>query len=351
LILTVIGNRPQLIKSVLISKALKVLQVNEQIVYTYQHYDAYMYKSICEELNIEIVPNKLVNKKPASLQDYLTNIKVQVKNIKLIKCVVVYGDTHSTLAGSLFAKQHNLKLIHIEAGERSYNNQMPEEINRIAVDYLADVLLCVNKKSAQNLKPKPKNKAIKIVGDVMLDALFFYKEVSPSLTFDFKNIKLDKPYIYFTLHRKSNTDNIAKINEVLLMLGNLRIPIIYPMHSRLYSKKEELIIPKNIQVTKPFTYLESIHILKNATYVITDSGGLQKEAYWLQKKCITLREDTEWMETLTGSWNTLYSGKDSIELQKIMDKKPLLKNWDIKQFGNGKATGKIVDAILKSCVV
>jgi UDP-GlcNAc3NAcA epimerase len=135
------------------------------------------------------------------------------------------------------------------------------------------------------------------------------------------------------------------------MLGGLKIPIIYPMHSRLYSKKEKLIIPQNIKVTKPFTYLESIQILKNATYVITDSGGLQKEAYWLQKKCITLREDTEWMETITGGWNTLYSGKDSIELQKLLDKKPLLKNWDIKQFGNGKATGKIVNAILKSCAI
>jgi UDP-GlcNAc3NAcA epimerase len=350
LILTIIGNRPQLIKSALISKELKLRNLKETIVYTYQHFDDEMYTSICKELDIKINNNKLVNKTPKSLQDYINNIQVQIKKIKHISVVIVYGDTHSTLAGSLFAKQHNIKLIHIEAGERSFNNQMPEEINRIAVDYLADILVCVNKKSSNNLKSFSKGKIVKVVGDIMLDTLFFYKDIKPFSTTFFEDNILKKPYIYFTLHRQSNTVDIATINEILLMIGNLNIPVIYPMHPRVFNKIKELNIPSIVKVTKPFTYLESVQVLKNATYVITDSGGLQKEAYWLQKKCITLRNDTEWSETLIGNWNTLYTGKNSKDLLRILAIKPSLKKWDIKQFGNGKATNKIVNVIMKSCI-
>ena len=352
MILTIIGNRPQLIKAAMVSKAFAANGIAEQLLYTYQHYDVNLFEKNCEELGLQFTNHKLVNKQPQSLHDYIYNIEVQVNASALadkkIKAVLVYGDTNSTVAGTLFAKKHHLKLIHVEAGERSYNNTMPEEHNRIATDYAADLLLCVNAKSKQNVANKIYQSKKLIVGDIMLDALLHFKNYDTAITVHKKVAALvnaKQPYIYFTLHRHANTTEVANINAILKMLGQLPYTVVWPMHPRLHSVKAKLSIPNNIIVTLPIAYIENIKIVTAAIAVITDSGGLQKEAYWLQKQCITLRADTEWTETLHHNWNTLYTGNNAKDIISILHKKINLTTWNIKQFGNAKAAYNITKAV------
>ncbi len=350
MILTVLGNRPQLIKSVMVSKALQLLHIKEYIVYTYQHYNYDMYTAIVQDYNINITANEHIIEQPHSIQDYLYNIEVQIKQlVKKIQLIIVYGDTNSTVAGALFAKKNNLKLIHIEAGERSYNNTMPEEHNRIMVDYSSTVLCCVNSKAKSQLSNSIYKGNKIIVGDVMLDMLQYTQNQNKtaSNTQLIQLLQDNKSYYYFTMHRQSNTVSYEHMHSIFAMLGKLKHTILYPMHPRVQALYSSSLLPINFVVTKPLQYNDNIIAIANANAVLTDSGGVQKEAYWLQKKCVTLRNDTEWVETLAGGWNTLYHKNTTNALIKILKQKPDIDQWNIVQFGNGKAAKRIANVIQK----
>jgi UDP-GlcNAc3NAcA epimerase len=351
LIITIIGNRPQIIKAALVSKALRNCGITEKLIYTWQHYDNGMSVQLMRQLEL---PYKVsaplaakLNKQPVSMEDYLQNIAVQVKgNLSKIKAVLVYGDTNATLAGALFAKKNRFPLIHVEAGERSFNNQMPEEQTRIATDFAADLLLCVNRKSLANLRnPMYTGKKI-VVGDVMLDALLHFSEKASFDGMDLPPVvfKNKKPIIYFTMHRQSNA-NTEKITGIIHMLGKLPYNILWPVHPRITGMIKNIELPANFSTVPACSYLNSLALLQKAKFIITDSGGLQKEAYWMQKKCITLRADTEWTETLKGNWNSLYEGLSSRKLQSLLNQKPDSAKWGLQPFGNGKAAGKVAAAI------
>ncbi len=350
MILSIIGNRPQIIKAFVVSKSLLEKGIEEKIIYTWQHYDDSLFLNLVKEVQLNIYDKKglLINKKPQSIADYLSNIEIQAKAIQQqIEAIIVYGDTHSTLAGALFAKKNGYKLIHIESGERSFNNEMPEELNRISTDYLADLLLCVNQKSKQNLSQSLYRSKVKVIGDVMLDALLYFQKM-PQVSIKNKQVKqliVEKgSYIYFTLHRQANTTT-SFINSVLKMFEELPYSIVWPIHPRVQKRVATLKIPSNVIVINPVSYFESLYILNHAQYIVTDSGGLQKEAYWCQKKCITLRQETEWTETLIGGWNNLLKQNETAQLKKILQQKVNIKIWGLKEFGNGKAALNAANAI------
>jgi UDP-GlcNAc3NAcA epimerase len=261
--------------------------------------------------------------------------------------VIIYGDTNSTIAGALAAKKIHIKVAHVVAGLRSFNMNMPEEINRILTDRISDILFCPTKTAVNNLKREGYefiNTQIVEVGDVMLDAAYFYsdKEQKP-------NIEMPETFVLATIHRAENTDNSDRMYSILKALVEISksISIILPLHPRTASVIKKLNIPTaNIRIIEPVGYLEMIYLLKNCSFVMTDSGGLQKEAFFFKKKCITLRDETEWVELVDAGYNTLVGANSSkiIEATKTINK-PI--DFDIYLYGKGRAAADILNYIIE----
>lgn len=358
MIVSIIGTRPQYIKASVLSHAFRIAKIKEMVIDTKQHYSktvsAAILKSLPYKLSISKANKEDVIAHPKTLEDLMFNIDAQLKKeIKNVRAFLVYGDTNSTLAGALIAKKYQKKIIHIEAGERSFNESMPEEKNRIIVDALSDLLLCVNSKSLKNLNTSNCKGKAEIVGDLMLDAVISTLAKQESK----KNLRLEriifdnKPFVYFTIHRLNNTENSEIVQSILDELETLPYKIIWPLHPRVLIFKTALKIPANVIVVDAVNYIDSLQLIKQCAFVVTDSGGLQKEAYWLQKKCITWRAETEWIETLKGNWNMLYYLNSKKSLEKIINTKPDINKWSLKDFGEGKAAEKIVKAIQKNILI
>jgi UDP-GlcNAc3NAcA epimerase len=335
LVITIIGTRPQYIKASVLSNALKLINIPEIVIDTNQHYSNTLSKNVIESLPYQLKTIKV--SVGNSFEDLLLATEKKVKKyLSNCKAIVVFGDTNSTLVGSVIAKKHYKKLIHIESGERSWNDNMPEEKNRVLADYLCDLCLCVNQKSIGNLKHKSAI-AKKVVGDLVYDS-FLAVEKKLSKT-------SQEEFAYFTLHRSENTNSVNKINNLLAVLGQLKMSILWPMHPRVKKIAKQLEVPANIKIINPVSYLESLQLIQQSQFTVTDSGGIQKEAYWLQKKCITLRNETEWTETLIGNWNILVKNCTIENLNKAILKKTNAKLWSCKPFGKGKAAHKIAKEI------
>ncbi len=342
-ILSIIGARPQFIKH-----APMQLQLQKHFtaltLHTGQHYDDNMSAVFFNELNIP-QPDYLFNIGGSKLQGEQTGIMMaEIEKVCLKEkpdAVLVYGDTNSTLAGTLVAAKMCIPIIHIEAGLRSYNRQMPEEINRIIADEFATLLFCPTQQAIENLKKEGIiHENIFLTGDVMSDMIQLVKD------------KLVKPahtnYYFATLHRPYNTDDVVRLTEILRTLNGLDKKVIFFIHPRTLARMKIFGISEsdyaNISFIPPVGYLESISYQTYADAIITDSGGIQKEAYILKKKCITLRSETEWAETLQGGWNTLVFDN----LTKIGEaiKKPV-KDYLPNLYGNGNAAAKISNIIFK----
>ncbi|HQO50455.1 MAG TPA: UDP-N-acetylglucosamine 2-epimerase (non-hydrolyzing), partial [Bacteroidales bacterium] len=227
--------------------------------------------------------------------------------------VIVYGDTNTTLAGALAASKLHIPVAHIEAGLRSYNKQMPEEQNRIIADNLATWLFCPTDKAVENLKVENITKGVHQVGDIMLDATIFYRKKIQN--YQSKFVSNQTSFVLATLHREENTENEIRLGQIMEALNALPVDIILPLHPRTRKKIEALnFLPaKHIQLTEPLGYFEMLALEQKASCIITDSGGVQKEAYFMQKPCITLRNETEWTETVDTGWNILAgASKDKI---------------------------------------
>lgn len=352
-IVTILGARPQFIKAAVVSRAFQSTgKIEEIIVHTGQHFDVNMSDIFFEEMNI---PKPYKNLDINGLgHGAMTGQMLEMIEAILIEekpdWVLVYGDTNSTLAGALAAKKLHIKVAHIEAGLRSFNMKMPEEINRILTDRISDILFCPTDKAIDNLKMEGyHNLDIKIIknGDVMQDAAIFYAERSRKPAFD-----LPEKFVLCTVHRAENTDNCEYLKSIFKALETIskETKIVLPLHPRTKAKLEGIdynFKESNICFISPVGYLEMIYLLKNCEMVMTDSGGLQKEAYFHSKNCITLREETEWVELVNNGFNLL-AGNDSEKILACFNKTVTHEGNDFtkKLYGNGDAGEKILQALL-----
>jgi len=352
MIVTIIGARPQFIKAAVVSKALVELGIEEKIIHTGQHYDEKMSNVFWEELGIppyEINLEVGSKKHGAQTAEMIQKIEAYVESKReKIKGILLYGDTNSTLAGSLVAsKMKPLKVIHVEAGLRSFNRHMPEEINRIVTDHLSDILFCSSQSSVDQLKKESVIGHIYEVGDVMYDAVNAFSPIA-NRTVNLQSLLpfKEKDFALVTIHRPSNTDHSQNLSNIIEALGAIQIPCLWPVHPRNNTRLETLSLPKNIFTIPPVSYLEMLKLLEHCKVVLTDSGGLQKEAYWKKKQCITLRKETEWIETVRENWNTIV-GPNPDKIKAAFNTQPKRSTW-IPLYGHGDAAQKIAQQLKTS---
>ncbi len=340
-IVSVIGARPQFIKYAILSRELRMSH-QDVLIHTGQHYDYNMNKVFFDEMGIPAPDYNLgigSGTHAHQTADMLKGIEdVLVKEKPDL--VMVYGDTNSTLAGALAAAKIHIKVAHVEAGLRSFDRAMPEELNRIITDHCSDYLFCPTQTAVNNLRNEGLADKALLTGDVMVDALNHYKGVAEKSGILEKLSLAECSYTVVTLHRASNTDvreNMENIAEALIELGGLGQNLVFPIHPRtekllwnssIYSK-----LKSSVKIIEPLGYFDFLKLLNHAGKVLTDSGGIQKEAYILKVPCITLRENTEWVETVEEGWNVL-AGTDKERIIALARSfRPENKQRDV--FGNG----------------
>ncbi len=310
-IVTIIGARPQFIKCAPLSRELRK-EHQEIIVHTGQHYDPEMSDIFFAELNIP-PPNYNLGVGSGSHGKQTGEIMEKIENVLTEKkpdLVIVFGDTNSTLAGALAAAKLHIPVAHVEAGLRSFDRSMPEEINRIVTDHLSDLLFCPTQTSVNNLAREGITKGVHLVGDVMVDVLEYNRSIAENKSGILERLGLtESGYIVMTIHRPVNTDSRKNMENIISAIRKSSKRTIFPVHPRTRKCLQEYglwnNLPPNITITEPIGYLDMIRLISHAEKILTDSGGMQKEAYILGVPCITLRDTTEWVETLEGGWNVL----------------------------------------------
>ena len=353
-ILTIVGARPQFVKASVVSAALKPL-CDEVIVHTGQHYDKNMSDVFFEELGI---PKPAYNLGVGSgshgkqTGEMLMRIEEVIGEEKP-DILMVYGDTNSTLAGALAASKLHIPVAHVEAGLRSYNMRMPEEQNRVLTDHISTWLLCPTETAVKNLAKEGITRGVTMTGDVMLDSVLHFLSVAranPDKVKIYETLGLTpKQYRLATLHRAETTDGgIEAVMRIFRAFEQVPQRVVIPIHPRTRGLAEQAISQggfTNIQLIDPVGYLEMLLLTSGACQVLTDSGGLQKEAYFMEVPCVTLRTETEWVETLHGNWNILASLTTEDILQKALNTVPDPAARDSKPFGDGHASDKIAQIL------
>lgn len=343
-VLSIVGARPQIIKAASVSQVLRERHV-ETLVHTGQHYDAMMSAVFFDELGIAC-PDYNLGVGSGSHGAQTGAMLVAIEEVLLVECpdaVLVYGDTNSTLAGALAAAKLHIPIAHVEAGLRSFNRRMPEEINRLLTDRLARWLFCPTQAAVDNLRVEGVTKGVWQVGDVMADALNRNLPLARERSNVLVRLGLETgSYHLATLHRPRNTDEPTRLANILQALGELDWPVILPAHPRAVRAIESagLSAPTNVRIIPPVSYLDMLALEANARRILTDSGGVQKEAYLVGVPCITLREETEWVETVEAGWNQLV-GADPAAIRAAVGK-PAAQGPRPPLFGDGKAGQRIV---------
>jgi UDP-GlcNAc3NAcA epimerase len=368
-IVTIVGARPQFIKAAVVSRAISdfnkcvisnSLRVTEVIVHTGQHYDRNMSDIFFEEMHIPkpdyfldingLAHGAMTGQMLEKIETVLAEEQPDV--------VLVYGDTNTTLAGSLAAAKRHIAVAHVEAGLRSFNRKMPEEINRVLTDHIANFLFCPTRQSVANLKAEGiikkelaigknngcspiHNPNVCLVGDVMLDAAIYYKERARK-----PQLALSEKFILATIHRAENTDNAVRLKSIFDGFEKIgkEIPIILPLHPRTRKSIEPLDLKtsESIKIIDPVSYFEMIYLLENCMLVMTDSGGLQKEAFFFKKPCITLRDETEWVELVENGFNSLTGAETESIYDAYRATIETDLDFNIELYGDGKAVERIV---------
>jgi UDP-GlcNAc3NAcA epimerase len=348
-ILTVVGARPQFVKAAAVSRAIaKHSDIKEMIVHTGQHYDENMSEIFFREMEIPEpainlgIKGKTHGAMTGQMLEGLEKVMMQEKP----DVVLIFGDTNSTLAGALAARKLHLKLAHVEAGLRSYNILMPEEVNRIVADRLSDLLFCTSEIPLNNLKKEGfENFGCKMfnVGDVMYDAALFYSQKSAAHSSIIKKLGL-KDFVLCTLHRAENTDHKDRLVSLANALNkiNRQVPVVLPLHPRTKKILAEEKIKLDVTIIDPVGYFDMLEMLKACRMVVTDSGGLQKEAFYFKKFCITLRDETEYPELVAAGYNKVTGSDENLIEQSFENFLKLKKDFSEKFFGDGDASDKIV---------
>lgn len=347
-ILTILGARPQFIKAGSVSREIsKHKDIKEIIVHTGQHYDPNMSDVFFDEMKIP-KPNYFLGAGGKSHGAMTGQMMEKIEEVAIKEkpdWIMVYGDTNSTLAGALIASKLHMRLAHIEAGLRSFNMKMPEEINRILTDRVSDILFCPSNIAMQNLKNEGfEGFDCKIIksGDVMQDGALFYRQFAKKPLFE-----LPGNFILSTIHRAENTDDIERLKNIIEALNIISktTQVVIPLHPRTRKIIEDNRIQLDFITIDPIGYLEMVWIIDNCKMIMTDSGGLQKEAYFFKKPCITLRNETEWVELVDNGFNILV-GADKDKILKNFNDKNFNENFDVNLYGKGNASKRIVDELL-----
>jgi UDP-GlcNAc3NAcA epimerase len=353
-ILTIVGARPQFIKAATVSREFQAKGVNEVLVHTGQHFDANMSDVFFREMEI---PHPHYHLEINSLgHGAMTGRMIEKIEEVILKekpdQLLVYGDTNSTLAGALAASKLHVPVVHVEAGLRSFDMKMPEEVNRILTDRISSVLFCPTQTAVNNLEREGFNNfncSIELCGDVMYDAVLFYqkKARSHSTILNTTGLKTGN-YAVVTLHRAENTNDPLRLKSILKALDeiNLELPVILPLHPRTRNFITSLGIQTRLKLIDPVGYFDMLALLENCKMVFTDSGGLQKEAYFFKKFCLTLRDQTEWTELVEAGANEVV-GADTNRILKAFRKNRDKEVSAKELYGDGRAAAKIV-ALLQS---
>ncbi|MDR1601821.1 MAG: UDP-N-acetylglucosamine 2-epimerase (non-hydrolyzing) [Tannerella sp.] len=357
-IITIVGARPQFVKAAMVSKAIMQYEgsgIKEYILHTGQHYDVNMNDIFFRQLGIPKPAWQLQcgQGSHASMTAQILVGAEQVLRENSPDCVLVYGDTNSTLAGALAAAKLHVPVAHVEAGLRSFNKQMPEEINRILTDHISTLLFCPTAAAVRNLRQEGICEGVYHVGDVMYDAALAFGRTAQLHSRILASLHLTPKKFYLcTIHRAENTDDgkrLASIIRALADIATADCPVVLPLHprTRRYLAEYNLlpVITSNpfFRLTEPVDYMDMAMLEKEAAVIFTDSGGVQKEAYFHRTPCITLRDETEWTETVACGWNQLagHRAEDIIRCLHTATRK-----MDIPEYGEGNAAGKIIDIIL-----
>jgi len=348
-IVTIVGARPQFIKCAPVSRALRA-EHEEILVHTGQHYDANMSDVFFTELAIP-APDYNLGIGSGLQGEQTGRMLAEIETVLLEEqpdMVLVYGDTNSTLAGALAAVKIHIPVAHVEAGLRSFDRSMPEEINRIVTDHVSNLLFCPTQTAVDNLAAEGITEGVHLTGDVMVDALLYNTEIAEQSSTILKDLNLvGGQYFVATVHRASNTDteeNLRNIVEAFGKIGESGNRVIFPAHPRTVKYLKEYCLydhlPENITLTEPLPYLDMLHLMRHAKMILTDSGGVQKEAYILKVPCVTLRENTEWVETLEDGWNVLV-GADGENILKMGLRQEPDVGLQVDWFGDGRSALRI----------
>jgi UDP-N-acetylglucosamine 2-epimerase len=349
-VLSIVGARPQFIKAFPVSRALADAGHEEVLVHTGQHYDEEMSDVFFEELGI---PEPAYNLGVGSDGHVQQTARMMTGLAELVEtedpdCVLVYGDTNSTLAGALVAVQTNRGLVHVEAGLRSGNRDMPEETNRILTDHVSDVLCAPTEEAVRNLEHEGLDERVVNTGDVMYDAALWARERAREHSDVLERHELvDGEYVLATVHRAANTDDPARLEAILEAFDAVEGPVVLPAHPRTESRLKEYglweLATESLHVIEPVGYLDFVRLLDGADRVATDSGGVQKEAFFLRTPCVTLREETEWVETVEAGGNVLV-GADTEAITEALART----DWSYGEgepYGDGNAAAAVAESL------
>ena len=357
-VLTILGARPQFVKAATVSRELKKLSVHEVIIHTGQHFDANMSQVFFDEM---VIPSPDYNLEINSLSHGAMTGRMMEKIEEIIikekpDYVLVYGDTNSTLAGALTASKLHIPVAHIEAGLRSFDMKMPEEVNRILTDRISKLLFCPTSTAIHNLEKEGYNNFdCRIIhsGDVMYDAVLFYKDKALTQSTILKTLKQhndNREYLLVTIHRAENTNDITRLKSIVSALNELskEITIIIPLHPRTKAYLKANNISLNASIIDPVGYFDMLQLLSHCKMVVTDSGGLQKEAYFFSKYCITLRDQTEWIELVQEGANTIAGAEQDKIVTAYHANKNKLITGSPSLYGDGHAAALIAKELYSS---
>lgn len=350
-ILTIVGARPQFIKAATVSRAFdEAGECEEVLVHTGQHFDANMSDVFFEELGIRPPKHNL----GIGGGSHGQNTGRMIESIEAVMLrerpdwVLVYGDTDSTLAGAVAASKLHIPIAHVEAGLRSFNRRMPEEINRKVADHLSSLLLTPNEDAVLTLASEGvRGDCVKNVGDVMFDAALYFGARAEKTSKILERLSCAAgEYVLATVHRQENTDDSRRLGRILEAFGEMPMPVVLPLHPRTRKRVTEfsLAFPKNVVLTEPLGYLDMVMLEKHAALIATDSGGVQKEAYFHKVPCVTLRDETEWRELIEMGWNVLASPDAPDFFEKILtDRVP--GGLTESPYGTGNAAQLVAQAV------
>lgn len=363
-VLSIVGARPQFIKAAAVSRAFMehnrqsdATTIDETIIHTGQHYDENMSRIFFEELSIPQPDRNLeVGSGPHGKQtaDMLSKLEAVLLEEKP-DGVLIYGDTNSTLAGALAAAKLHIPVAHVEAGLRSFNKRMPEEINRVLADHVSGLLFCPTGTAVKNLAHEGITKGVHQTGDVMYDCVLFYIHKAKAIeqkTLGKLNVQPSSYYLT-TVHRAENTDNANRLSGIVEALNEIArddCPVLLPLHPRTvgYLEMYDLKFCDNVKVISPVSYLEMVVLENHARVILTDSGGVQKEAYFHAVPCVTLRDETEWVETVETGWNTLAGADKQKILTAVSEQKQLGEVAPDTIYGTGCASQTIARLLIQT---